>query len=100
MSGAYIVTGQLGSGKSLIAVARAAMYLKEGRRVATNIDLYPQYWPERLDFFPVTRLPDHPRIEHFEAIGRGHEEGEHAPGRNGLLILDELAMWMNAREWS
>lgn len=36
----FFITGVLGSGKGLVSVARCIDYLKQGRKVATNCDLF------------------------------------------------------------
>lgn len=95
----YLVTGKLGNGKSLVAVGKAVEYAEVGRRVVANF---------HIDFSPVCRrpgsrlaqastvvLPSRPRSADLHALGRGGE-GEHDAG---LLILDECAMFLNARNW-
>ncbi|SEE79563.1 zonular occludens toxin domain-containing protein [Pseudomonas anguilliseptica] len=57
----YFVTGKLGSGKSLVAVGKIRDYLSEGRRVATNLDL----WLDEMFTYhdqPAIRLPDKPLL--------------------------------------
>lgn len=36
---AYVITGKLGAGKSLVAVSRIQQYILQGRKVATNVNL-------------------------------------------------------------
>lgn len=36
----YIVTGNLGAGKSLIAMGKMRDYLWRGRRIATNVNVH------------------------------------------------------------
>lgn len=98
----YVVTGKLGSGKSLIAVSRIREYLRQGRRVATNLDLYLEHMMPAHSRATVIRLPDKPRLEDLEALGTGDGRpvDEYDEGRFGLLVLDELASWMNARAWN
>lgn len=97
----YLVTGKLGAGKSKIAVSRIQHYLWEGRKVATNLDI----WPEHLELgarnkeVSIVRLPDKPRVSDLEAIGRGHDGDKPDDKRNGILVLDELATWLNSRDW-
>ena len=101
----YFVTGKLGAGKSLAAVGRIREYLQQGRRVATNLDLYPEKMlkagARRVD---ITRLPDKPRVEHLDALGPGDPEAagedEYSEERFGLLVLDELGSWFNSRSWN
>jgi len=106
----YIITGKLGAGKTLAAVSRINDALREGRRVATNLDL-------RLRFMPglsrknrsgrVVRLPDRPLSSDLRALGFGIEgvrndtEAKHNydEARFGVIVLDECGTWLNAREW-
>lgn len=95
----YFFTGKLGSGKTLCAVGRIRDYLREGRKVATNLDLdLSALARKRRDYrWNVTRLPDKPRITDLQALGRGCEEEDEK--RYGLIVLDELGTWFNARKW-
>lgn len=45
----------------------------------------------------VIRLPDKPSVSDLEALGHGNETMDET--KNGLIVLDELAAWLNAREW-
>lgn len=36
----YVITGKLGSGKGLISVAKALAYIEQGRKVASNTDIF------------------------------------------------------------
>jgi hypothetical protein len=95
----YLVTGKKGNGKSLVVVGRIRDALRQGRVVATNLDLDlvamlgPYHRTAR-----VIRLPDKPERADLDAIGSGNAEVDER--RNGLLVLDELATWMNARSYS
>ena len=95
----YIVTGKLGSGKTLLAVSRVQVYLRAGRRVATNLDLdlgqlMGPGWSGQ-----VERLPDYPTAADLWRVGRG-AEGAYDESRFGLLVLDEGARWLNSRDWN
>jgi hypothetical protein len=93
----YFFTGKLGSGKTLCAVGRIREYLQQGRRIATNLDLHLEAFC-RPDSRPdVIRLPDKPRLEDLELLGRGCEEEDEK--RYGLIVLDELGTWFNTRNW-
>lgn len=94
----YYLTGRLGSGKNLVAVDKIREYLRRGRPVATNINLdlavlLGDKAPEHL----VYRLPDFPSAEDFEAIGEVDNDDDEE--ENGLIVLDEGAMMLNARAW-
>lgn len=93
----YIVTGKLGSGKSLASVGRIRDYLRAGRRVATNLDLYLDDLLGTKSRATVTRLPDKPRVVDLNNIGKGNETRDEK--KNGLLVLDECGSWLNSRAW-
>lgn len=98
----YIVTGKLGSGKTLACVGRIRDALLQGRKVATNLDLnLEKLLPSRAGRkHPVTcyRLPDKPSVPDLEAIGLGCEDIDES--RYGLIVLDELGTWLNTRTWA
>lgn len=98
----YFITGKLGSGKSISAVGKIRDYLKQGRRVATNLDLNLDRMLPPSSKATVTRIPDKPRIEDLQSLGTGDgcSLDEYDESRFGLLVLDELASWFNARSWS
>ena len=97
----YVITGKLGGGKSLCAVSKIVEYINQGRRIATNLDLYPEKFKKadnrKVD---ITRLPDKPRIQNLEAIGRGYEGKFRGEKGYGLLVLDECGTWLNSRSWN
>lgn len=96
----YLLTGKLGSGKSLAAVGRAAEYAEQGRRVVANfaIDLAPLARTSKSIYARsiVEGIPERPTSVDLFALGRGGPSEEKA----GLLILDECATWLNARTWA
>lgn len=94
----YIVTGKLGSGKSLAAVGRIRDALLDGKRVATNLDIYPQHmlspWHKSGQ---LVRIPDKPTLKDLEYIGCGSQSPEE--DTFGLIVLDELGTWLNSRSY-
>lgn len=96
----YVVTGKLGSGKTLASVGRIRDYIKEGRPVATNLDLFPENYPNprRRKAWRITRLPDKPQACDMHALGRGNETVDES--RNGAIVLDECGTWLNSRGWN
>jgi hypothetical protein len=96
----YLVTGKLGSGKSLISVGRAVEYASKGRRVAANFSIdFSQVKHSRrgkLSEAYCEVLPARPSANDLHALGRGGDREEVA----GLLILDEAATYLNARDWA
>lgn len=92
----FLVTGRKGSGKSLVVVRRMRDALRQGRPVATNFDLnLENMLPPGNRSARCYRLPDFPSLEDLEAIGEGNREVDE--DCNGLVVLDELAVFLNAR---
>ena len=98
----YIVSGKLGQGKTLAAVGRIRDYLQQGRQVATNLDLNLDKLVKPSSRMHVTRLPDKPRPGDLVALGTGDGRPvtEYDEQRFGLVVLDELASWLNSRSWN
>jgi hypothetical protein len=97
----HIVTGKLGSGKTLVTVGKIKDYLERGRKVATNLDLKLENLVNiRAKKTVCYRLPDIPTVDSFKGIKQGYDgpfQGDHA---NGLIVLDECALWLNSRAWN
>lgn len=91
----YAITGKKGTGKTKSVVLRIREALLQGRRVATNLDLNLDELLPRSSKATVLRLPDKPTAADLFAIGCGNESYDE--DRNGLLVLDELGTWLNAR---
>lgn len=94
----YIVTGKLGSGKTLSMVGRLRDYIEAGKPVASNIDLDIRQLVVSKPKAPVMRLPDRPTVDDFEALGQVHDTGREE--LNGAIVLDECGTWLNSRTWS
>lgn len=107
------VTGKLGSGKTLVSVGIAMDYLNRGAKVATNVDFYPESFPNKQNkSVRIVRLPDHPKSYDLANLGVGNPtlekglDGNYRPSnnydskQNSLLLLDELAQFMNSRNWN
>ena len=96
-SGIEFVTGGLGDGKSLYCVSRIVQALAEGRKVATNynLDLAAVCRPTN-NWVRVVRVPDAPSVDDLRVIGLGSDD----PKKPGLLVLDELGTWFNARDYA
>ena len=94
----YIITGRLGSGKSLATVGRIRDLLAEGRPVATNLDLnLEKLCGPKAKTPRVVRLPDKPTVGHLDSLGRGNESYDET--KNGGIFLDEVSQLLNARNW-
>jgi hypothetical protein len=93
----FAVTGKKRGGKTLYCVALIREALKQGRRVATNLDIFPEKMLPATCKASLIRLPDRPNVHDFEAIGKGQEG--YADDDNGLLILDETSTFFGARQF-
>jgi hypothetical protein len=94
------LTGRLGNGKTLTAVARAVDTLNAGGIVATNVDLklYNICKSRSNKDVRVVRLPDYPTAFDLEALPCPNRTKD--VSKNGLLVLDECGTWLNARSWN
>lgn len=95
----YAIEGKLGTGKTKFAVWRAQLALAEGRRVAGNVDLFLDHLCPKDKRARFTRIPDKPTLADLQAMGHGNPES-YDEERNGALLLDELATWLNARSFN
>lgn len=97
----YIVTGKLGSGKTLAMVGRIQDALFDGRRVATNLNIYPEklLGPNHKRG-ELWRVPDKPTGAELEALGYGNNDPKNRQEDSfGHLVLDECGTWLNNRKW-
>lgn len=98
MSTGILLTGKRGEGKTLAAVGRIQQYLKNGRTVATNLDLNLEFMLHCTNkTAKVIRVPNHPSIHDLEALPLGNDTTDEE--KNGILVLDEVATFLNARTW-
>lgn len=96
----WIIQGVRGEGKSLCAVGKIKDYMLRGRPVATNLTLHlDKFLPEDNDVIAY-RLPDHPRLEDLQLLPPAYDPKYKGEDMNGLLVLDELGTWLNARNWN
>lgn len=93
----YSVEGKLGTGKTKFTVWRAQEALAQRRKVASNVDLKPEVL-HPYGSRSYIRIPDKPTAFDLDAIGHGNEDS-YDEDRNGVLILDELGTWLNARSF-
>jgi len=95
----YIVTGKLGSGKTLCTVGRIRDYLNQGRAIATNLDLKLE---NLINPFAkksvVYRVPDKPTVDDLNALPRPYK-GKYNENKTGLIVLDECGTWFNTRAY-
>lgn len=96
---AFYISGKRGTGKGLVACRLAREYLRRGCPVATNMDLRLDYLAGPRSRVVAYRLPDCPKTADLEALPRGNANPTNEK-RNGLLLLDEVSVFLNARAWS
>jgi hypothetical protein len=96
----WIIQGVRGEGKSLAAVHMMRQYMMRGRPVATNLDLYLDELLPEDNKAVAYRLPDWPRSQDFEALPVAFDPLYKDEDKNGLLVLDESALWLNSRQWN
>lgn len=95
----YLVTGKKGNGKSLVVVGLIRDALTKGLRVATNLDIFAEHLlPLNVRKMDLIRLPDRPTVEDMKALGKGADVLDES--KYGMIALDEMATWMNARNWA
>lgn len=94
----YAITGKKRSGKGLFCVGLIRDALLSGKRVVTNMDIWPDQMLPPLSRATIVRLPDCPTVEDMESLGRGYE-GEYDDDRNGIIVLDEASKYFNSRQW-
>jgi hypothetical protein len=93
----FAVTGKKRSGKGLFCAGLIRDALRDGKRVATNMDFFPDaVFPAH---FKGTyyRLPDCPTVADLEAIGQGNDVVDDS--QNGIVVLDECSKFFNCRQW-
>jgi hypothetical protein len=99
------VSASMGGGKSLLAAIITRIALSQGRKVASNIHLYPEKMG--LPDFDTNRqkyekllihLPNKVRASDLIAIGLG--SSSYSSGEFGLVIIDEMFLHFQARDWS
>lgn len=96
----YVVTGKLGSGKTLVAVSKIRDYLVRGSIVATNLDLNIEHLINPFSKNArVLRVSDRPTVDELNALPLPYE-GDYDEKKAGLLVFDECATWFNSRTWN
>jgi len=94
---ADLIQGKKGSGKSKLAVMLIRDHLLNGRLVATNLDLFlDKLMPPDSKAYAI-RIPDKPGFLDLHCLGSGNNGDRYNEDHDGLLVLDELATWLNAR---
>lgn len=94
----YLITGKLGSGKTLSTIYKIKEFLNAGKRVATNLDIDITKITKPFSRASIVRLPDFPSADDMIALGYGSDSPDESSF--GLIVLDESAVWLNSRSWS
>ena len=119
----YAITGKLGSGKGKAAIDQIRRYLTDGKRVATNCDVFLEHLMPDRNKGIVIRVPDKPSAADLYMIGSGNRFIQFDPildctraaitakapspkllqgfdeHHNGALLLDECGSWLNTRNF-
>lgn len=94
----YSVHGKLGTGKTKFCVWMILAAIKAGKKVASNLDIdLTKLTPRQRASY--VRIPDKPQAHDLEAIGHGNPDS-YDEDKNGVLVLDELGTWLNARTFN
>ncbi|MFL9711903.1 zonular occludens toxin domain-containing protein [Methylobacillus sp. Pita1] len=93
----WTLTGDLGAGKSIISTGKIMDFLAAGLPVATNMDIYPENFLPPNSRATHVRLPDFPSSDDLWALGMASTSRDESTF--GLVALDELAVFLNSREW-
>lgn len=94
----YLVQGKLGAGKGKYVVGKMEEALRQGLRVATNMDLRLENMLRPSSKRTVLRVPDKPSAADLEALGHGNPDS-YDEEKNGVLVLDEAGTWLNSRSF-
>lgn len=97
-----MITGTLGSGKTLLAVERAYEHVRNGGYVYGNVAFRPDQWErtlrerDHLRFDPsrLVQLTAAETLEFHRHVPRGTRE------RPVMVIVDEAGLEFNARDWA
>lgn len=93
----WTMTGPLGSGKSILTISKVKEYLEQGKKIASNMDIYLQHLMPPMSKATYTRLMDFPTSEDLWNLGYGSNSKNEETF--GAVVLDELAVFLNSRDW-
>lgn len=92
----FAVHGKLGTGKSKYSVYVIRLALAAGRRAAANFPIDIGKLLPRHHRIACSQIPARPSLHDLQALGHGNPDS-YDEEKNGVLILDELAVWLNSR---
>ena len=122
----YAITGKLGSGKGKAGMQRLREYIRAGKRVATNCDVFLEHMADERSKATAIRIPDKPSAADLYMLGSGNAYIDFEPNiqhmpdgtikaaapkgsprmlpgfdesHNGALVLDECGSWLNTRDF-
>lgn len=98
MTDAILLTGKRGHGKTLVSIKLIKRYVREGRKVATNLNINIDELVGPLNTVNILRLSDVPTAKELLYMPMGNPNPIDEE-RNGLLILDEVGSYLNSRNW-
>jgi hypothetical protein len=93
----YAITGSLGDGKGIMAMARMREYLMSGRKVITNIDVKMENFMSGRKAWGVLRCSDFPTSAELDQFGMGCDKYDQK--MFGGIFLDETLLWLNSRAY-
>lgn len=77
----------------------AEMYIAQGKRVATNMDLFPERFKDPYNDKTHNPITGHSNRRRFICAGLGNDEPWDEDA-NGVLCLDEASIFLNNRAWN
>jgi hypothetical protein len=96
----YALCGKKGTGKSKNGIRLVRdRYFKRKRRVATNLDVFLEPMCGVMSKQTYVRIPDKPTSFDLLAAGHGNPDS-YEEDNNGMLLLDEIGTWLNARAFA
>lgn len=97
--GNFTVTGELGAGKTVLSVAHVRdEFLLQGKKLASNVDLYLEHLMPAWSKATYTRVTDYPQLNELMSLGKGSDSKKESTF--GAMLFDELSMWLNSHNWN
>lgn len=93
----YIITGEQGEGKGIMAMMQIQEALWAKKRVVTNINLNLENFSLKKEAKNVLRCSDFPPASELWALGKGYPTYDEK--KFGLIVLDEMGIYLNSRNF-